>query len=327
MEFINQYIIMRLRSLYGKIIHPKDVYFTDYSEKDKDKIQKIIYEKIVEGKPLMVARMGSIELDVCENIRKCFFSKSSNIAFIKHEGQPNFLNPFLLPLFHKNAGFFPENNEEMLIKFYELMLACMRDVDVLGSWRPNEIIFKDELKKSIKVDRERMTPLLTKNPWSRALKGKKVLVIHPFAQTIEKQYRNRAFLFPNDPNILPEFHLITIKAVQTAGGATSNFANWFEALEYMKNEIDKIDYDICLLGCGAYGFPLAAHCKKQGKQAIHLGGILQLLFGIKGKRWETDPGYINDFPYASTYYNEYWVRASAKETPQKANDVENACYW
>ena len=95
----------------------------------------------------------------------------------------------------------------------------------------------------------------------------------------------------------------------------------------MKKEIDKVDYDVCLLGCGAYGFPLAAHCKRKGKQAIHLGGILQLLFGIKGKRWETDPGYINDFPYASTYYNEYWVRASAMETPQKANDVENGCYW
>lgn len=47
--------------------------------------------------------------------------------------------------------------------------------------------------------------------------------------------------------------------------------------------MDKIDYDICLIGCGAYGFPLAAHAKRKGKKAVHLGGALQLLFGIKGK--------------------------------------------
>ena len=26
------------------------------------------------------------------------------------------------------------------------------------------------------------------------------------------------------------------------------------------------------LGCGAYGFPLAAHVKRMGKKAIHMGG-------------------------------------------------------
>lgn len=36
----------------------------------------------------------------------------------------------------------------------------------------------------------------------------------------------------------------------------------------MKSEIDKCDYDVCLIGCGAYGFPLAAHVKHKGKQAI-----------------------------------------------------------
>ena len=59
--------------------------------------------------------------------------------------------------------------------------------------------------------------------------------------------------------------------------------------------LDKQDYDICLIGAGAYGFPLAAHVKRKGKKAIHLGGALQLLFGVKGKRWE-DPNYgVNEW--------------------------------
>ena len=44
----------------------------------------------------------------------------------------------------------------------------------------------------------------------------------------------------------------------------------------------KFDFDVALIGCGAYGFPLAAKLKTAGKQAIHLGGVLQALFGIKG---------------------------------------------
>lgn len=47
--------------------------------------------------------------------------------------------------------------------------------------------------------------------------------------------------------------------------------------------MDKVEYDVCLIGCGAYGFPLAAHAKRTGHKAIHLGGSLQLLFGIAGK--------------------------------------------
>lgn len=86
----------------------------------------------------------------------------------------------------------------------------------------------------------------------------------------------------------------------------------------MKHKIDSINYDICLIGCGAYGFPLAAYIKRQGKQAIHVGGALQLLFGIKGRRW--DEMYQN-------VYNEYWVRPSKNETPQTSGNVEGGCYW
>lgn len=320
-------LAIKMRGVYGKLFHPSQPQYTLNCEKNKDAIQRLIYELILGGQPLMVARMGRTEIDVCENVKNTFFSRRSNWKFISWKGQPNFLNPFLIPNFIKLSGFWPCDDEIALKRFYRLVCSDMKEVDVLGSWCRNEEDFSEELQKSVKVDRELMTPLLADKPWTMALKGKKVLVVHPFADTIRKQYARREKLFPMNPDILPEFELKVLKAVQTLGYEDPNFKDWFEALDYMKKEIDHIDYDICLLGCGAYGFPLAAHCKRQGKQAVHLGGVLQLLFGIKGKRWETDPGYINDFPYARTYYNEYWVRASNSETPQKANDVENGCYW
>ena len=115
-------------------------------EMNKEVIQRIISNKILEGKPLMVARFGSIECDVCENIRYTFYKKRSNWKFICWKGQPNFINPYNTPLFSKNAGFFPSNNNNALKKFYELMIDCMPDVDILQSWCHNERFFSEELR-------------------------------------------------------------------------------------------------------------------------------------------------------------------------------------
>jgi hypothetical protein len=165
-----------------------------------------------------------------------------------------------------------------------------------------------------------LNPLQLDNPWTRALKGKKVLVIHPFAKSISLQYLKSDKLF-KDENILPEFELRTVKAVQSVGGKGAlGYRTWFEALEDMKSQIAKCDFDIALLGCGAYGLPLASYIKQMGRQAIYMGGSLQLMFGIMGKRWENEE-------YVTKHVNEYWVRPSENERPKQSSKVEDGCYW
>ena len=46
----------------------------------------------------------------------------------------------------------------------------------------------------------------------------------------------------------------------------------------------EIEFDVAIIGCGAYGLPLAVEAKRMGKQAIHMGGATQVLFGIKVNR-------------------------------------------
>ena len=84
---------------------------------------------------------------------------------------------------------------------------------------------------------------------------------------------------------MPEFDLQIMRSVQSIAGNTSGFETWFDALAYMEEEIEKRDFDIALLGCGAYGFNLAAHIKRMGKKAVHLGGFLQL-FEEYQYRWQ-----------------------------------------
>ena len=147
-----------------------------------------------------------------------------------------------------------------------------------------------------------------------------MLVNHSMPDTNARQYKNRQALFAN-PEMLPEFQLLTYKSVNSAMGIKTGFATWFDALDRMKDDIAKHDFDTALIGCGAYGMNLGAFIKRNLKrQAIHLGGMTQLLFGIRGKRWEAAPAY-------RTLFNDAWTRPLPHETPSATKRIEGGCYW
>lgn len=320
MNTTTAFILKALRIIYMRMAKIDPI--LPPCENNPDTVSQLIYHKLMEDKPCMIARFGSVELNAITNYRGIKLYKNYYIDFIKGKAPQWWWNTKGLQEMCTNAGFFPSTSQ-MVSKFSEMMISDMPLVDILGSWRPQEYYFKEELKQATFVELEVLNPYWSTTPWTKALAGKKVLVIHPFAETIKKQYSRRELLFKN-PDILPQFKLKTIKAVQSLGG-NSQFNNWFDALQWMKGEMDKTDYDICLIGCGAYGFPLAAHAKRNGKKAVHLAGSLQLLFGIRGARWE-NPHYHETYNYAALM-NEYWVKPSENEKTKNAQQVEGACYW
>lgn len=272
-------------------------------------INSQIYTMIMSGQPFMAGRFGANELSA---IRIFDFS-----VFWKYK--------IVLKHLCEGAGFFPDSIEEGKA-FSKLMIESIPEVNIMGIWMQP---FEDYYLKRYSNKNLKMTYLLdlepwsVKNPWSAALKGRKVLVIHPFTETIQKQYARRELIYPGT-DILPEFELKTLKAVQTvAGEQDERFASWFEALNWMYQEALKIDFEIAIIGCGAYGFPLAVKLKQAGKQSIHLAGATQLMFGIKGRRWEENGA----FAYVQKYFNDAWVYPCENERPRQAKKVEGACYW
>ena len=85
-------------------------------------------------------------------------------------------------------------------------------------------------------------------------------------------------------------------------------------------QMEKINFDVLLIGTGASSLPLASHAKNLGKQAIHPGGALQILFGIKGKRWD-------EMKPMKFFFNEHWIRPSLEETPSGYQQIEGGTYW
>jgi hypothetical protein len=298
--------------------------------KEADVASKIIYDALTSDKPCMIARFGSTELTCLKNYIGITKEKNMLFSYIKGHTSPWWWEQNIIDQMQNWSGFFPPTTDQ-IEKFCQLMLKDITEVEILGSWLGGENYLKKELATVKKVHLRLLEPFWSDIPWTKALSGKKVLVVHPFAETILYQYDNRIKLF-NNLDILPEFkNFSVIQAVQSLGEGDNRFIDWFEALEFMKSEIDMHDYDICLIGCGAYGFHLAAHVKRSGKKAVHLGGALQLLFGIKGKRWE-DPFYgVKEWGIPVGSYtnliNEFWVRPGDIYKPKNAQNVEGACYW
>ena len=268
---------------------------------------KLLVRMLESDKPCMISRFGSTELQT--------------LCYIKYY-------PLSLPLKRRTfyniqyaSGFFPVTHKN-LKAFYSIYRQDVKELDLLVSWRIEELLFGNWLRGKEYVRKTTLDQFYQhEHPWTSALEGKRVLVVHPFAETIEKQYRtNRENLFGN-PETLPEFACLeTVKAVQSVAGNTVEYDSWFDALEWMKREIDKKDFDVALLGCGAYALPLAAHIKRMGHKAIHMGGILQFLFGIQGKRYLEDPE-------TAKYINPYFVSPSVADRPKEADKVEGGCYW
>lgn len=260
---------------------------------------------LTENKSFMSARLGATEAKA-----------------ILYPNFPKFFKLITKKIIFKRmfvwSGFFPIN-EKSIEKFSNLYKDELLNTDILTSWRIEEKFIKEARIIKNKINLRELEPYYSNDPWTKLLSHKKVLVVHPFSETIINQYKNRNKIFINQ-DILPEFEIDTVKAVQSLSGDDKRFQNWFEALDYMKDEISKKTFDIALIGCGAYGLPLAGHAKRLGKIAIHLGGCLQLLFGIKGKRWDNNPK-VNKF------YNDYWVRPLENDKPKNYLKVEDGCYW
>lgn len=280
-----------------------------------------IYEMLLSPEPCMIARFGSVELQSVVDYLNPPTLKNA-VRFVKGKVPSWGYAPSTMRTMHINAGFFPAT-KTMLDRFGKLMLECMPMVDLLGSWRSEESMVMQYMPQTIRVPLYALEPYYFDNPWTPALESKKVLVVHPFEDTIRKQHEKDRYehLFA-DLRLTPNYELQTLKAVQSiAGNKPAEFDDWFQALDWMKREIDKRDFDIAIIGCGAYGFPLAAHVKQIGKKAVHLGGAVANLYGIRSnaieKRNKSLAGQINEF----------WVRPNDSETPKGIEMVECSRYW
>ena len=296
----------KLRAKLGgsySVMHTK---FLGQLPPSDEEANRLIADHIRSGEPFALCRFGSAEFTMLHLYEEKMLFGTNRLD------QCN-----VFDYFHKDVG--------ELSRWVELTTGDCRDVDIMAYFEDypmEEYLLRCYGQNAKKIRLEQIEAILYDNPWTMELAGKKVLVISPFVETITQQYPNMDKIYAGR-NMLPSFELKTLKSVWHTGvRETDEFETWFDALNYLYESAMKIDFDLALLGCGPFGFNLACMFKRAGRQAIQYGGALQVLFGIRGARWD-------NYPLYTPYFNEYWVRPSQSEGPDaKHRDIlDHGCYW
>ena len=258
-------------------------------------------------RPSSIVKIGGVELNTV-------------LAYLQNISTESDQWKHRIHMLHVCAGIFPEETD-LMEEYCRAFLDALEIIDILAIYfniGEAKLVHK-YCKNTLFVNPLGFEPYYFDNPWSKHLEGKNVLVIHPFKDSIKAQY-DRHNLVWGDNEILPDFNLLQIKMPLSDALVASKFSNWREQLNDIKNKMDTIDYDVALVGAGAFSLLITEHAKLSGKIGIHLGGATQILFGIKGSRWD-------NHPIISGFFNEYWVRPLQEETPQTNKLVEEGCYW
>ena len=276
-----------------------------------------ISDALVSGKPFYVGRPGGTE---SEGMR--FFVEK---RLASRKPTPPSYSTWFKEFAQRGPGVIHFSDFDLDI-FCQHYFTATLEADILayGRFAPGAVGIAQTVSKtwSVVTDFSHLEPLLALenniSPWTLALEGKKVLIVHPFETSIRKQYARRREV-TNVSTFVPHFELDTLVPPLTFAGETSN-APWLETFTTLAQQAMARKFDVAIIGAGGYGLPLARAIKQAGRQAIHLGGTTQLLFGIRGKRWDSDPEF-------SHFFDDTWVRPLPEETPRQIELVEGGIYW
>jgi len=273
---------------------------------------KIFRDKLIQGAPFLAGKIGGAELLALEYL-------DHRLRFEWPKGWSWRRPAYRL---YNNAGFFPVE-KKMFMRWDKEMRQAIAAVDFICMWQADLFLEKYEIAL-----------VKTLAPQSRAIPMTKLgreilsdiapfrwLVVSPFMKTMQKQVaRLKEIHDPEGKTLIDWDHVARtcqfVRCPFQSHLEPSPYDSWEDGLEKLAAEVASKEFDVALIGAGAWSLPLGRRIKQMGKCAIHMGGEMQLLFGIKGKRWE----------YAMIY-NSAWVNSDPEETPTNANRVEDGCYW
>jgi hypothetical protein len=277
----------------------------------------VLLQHISAGRSIAAGKIGDCELEALLKYEMSGRDPERFFHSITDRGHE-------MDLLYVNCGVFPKR-ADAVARWAETFHEALADIDLLAVWHnkgEDEIAARYAPQATLTRLRA-LEPYYHSTPWTGALAGKRVLVVTPFEETMSLQRRRHRGqnLFPDAPAVFPDFELSVVRSPFPAALVSPVHSDWNEALHDMRERIRGQEFDVCLVGAGAYSLPLCAFVRTElSRPAVHLGGAMQILFGIRGKRWDGHPVLKN-------FYNENWIRPLPSERPKGRWRVEGAAYW
>ena len=294
--------------------------------RENDNLRYYIENKIKHDEPFIIPRVASIE-HTCAIFGNEIQKQSNNDVLNQQNLQS------IVMVMKNNAGI-QISTVNSLVEYATLYMEAFKLADTCFWWEPTSTVsgghsplhtehrdFLINQCKYPKIDAEALDVFhhITREPWTRALRRKRILIVSPFADSMKEQIPIRQEIYGID--LFPECEFVFLKPPQTCGDISREFN--VELNDFI-DEINKIkdSFDIALCSCGGYGNLVCSAIYKMGKSAVYVGGVLQMYFGIYGKRW------LNDKPdMLRLYLNKHWKRPSNSEKPTDFEKIKGGCYW
>lgn len=294
--------------------------------------------------PIVIGKIGTNELLLIY----CYH--------IISQGRMKEFPPDVLREIEYGAGLYPID-KATIDTFIKVYLESLRSVDVFASWNDRFIDFEHALYSSYILPRCGIVELTAlesfytsrDNWWQTLFAGRSILIISPFVDSIQQQLapdkRDKVWcgqwsgFWPND--IVFKFirfeHPWSLLSKEEHANSELEASKCFsDKLKRFEKKIDGVgDFDIALIGAGCYSLPLCAYIKNtKSRIAFHLGGGLQMMFGVYGSRWNillpNTPVLGNTLLPSGIfkeYVNDAWIRPSGNEIPSGYKMQEGGAYF
>lgn len=280
-------------------------------------IKQEIYAALGENRGSLIGRHGTIELT-----QMLIFDKTGTIDSEKAK------------VLELNAGIFPRD-DTILKQWCQEYSSATKEANIIaaGWYKPLANVewnYLDKVNPSAKrIPLRSLEPYysMPHSHWTVALERQHVVVVSSFTESMQKQIFYKDQIWPQCKSLLPNnvqwSFVKSYYCPATAKGMCQwpdQIRSWKDAVDSMEKEVLNTGAKIALIGCGGLAMPLALRLKQKGIIAIVLGGAIQILFGIKGRRWR-------NHPIISKFYTSDWLHPNLAEIPGNANEIEGGCYW
>jgi hypothetical protein len=230
------------------------------------------------------------------------------------------------------SGIFP-TDLEFLRAFNRTYVDAVRQLDCVGviGDRPDleEGVIRhyglsNRLTPYVNQEPDRSTPARDAECYLPSFRDRKLLIVCPFAGIL--QQRATADLFEKVWAKTGKrwFAPASVDALEFPYGFDRDTHNRFGTVlnlhDHIAGELARRDFDVALIAAGGLGIPLAATVKRLGKVGISLGGHLQILFGVLGKRWRDRED------WRDAYFTDAWIDMPAHYRP-RVMVVDDGAYW
>jgi hypothetical protein len=268
--------------------------------------------KAIQSPPFFIGRITDVELRISYDI---YHGTLVNIVRSQVE-------------LENNAGIHvknPASLEKYVTQFVKAYDHCThiaewdkRGVMYQGGVGPCQEWIAKRTPTTPKINALSLEPYYGKDSWMPSLKGKRILIVHPFAATFQKQVSKLNLLFPNR-SWFEDCTFQFVKPPMTMAGNHGN-KDWQEHLNDFLPQIH-LEFDVALVAAGGYGMLISDYIfTTLHKSVMYIGGALQIFFGVIGKRWFDNQAIVS-------LVNDDWVRPAQEERPPHYIKVEKGCYW